>query len=144
MDILGFDNRLPIGIAVVAVATGVAGFLVDSQGFLGNLLAETTGIFAGILIALLIVERYADYHKEKQWDKVRKLTYNSIRSHLCDLTIDTILYFLDDHRLMSPIIDGHDHANPDTVDAMAKLISQLRGLPSTVSAEKSTSDLAVE
>lgn len=139
-----FGRWLIVGSLFLAVTIGIVGFLVDSRGFLENLLSEATGIFVGILIALLIVDKYAEYHKEKQWSKFRELTYNSIRAHVCDLTTDMIIYFLSAHRLMTPIIDGRDHPNPKTTIAMEKMIAQLRELPNTVNAEKSTSDLAVE
>jgi len=139
-----FGRWLILGSFFLAVVVGIGGFLVNPQGFLENLLSEATGIFAGILIALLIVDKYAEYHKERQWSRVRRLTYNSIRAHLCDLATDVIINFLSDHRLMTPIIDGRDYPNPKTTTAMKRMVAQLRELSDTVGSEKSTSDLAVE
>ncbi|MFX0140274.1 MAG: hypothetical protein ACFFDN_41925 [Candidatus Hodarchaeota archaeon] len=112
---------------------------------MGNLLAETAGILISIIVALLIVDRYVEQQKEQQWAKVRKLTYEAIAAHLSDAITDMFIYFpVKDHRPMTPIIEGWDHPNPATVTGMTNLSSQLSQLPSAVSREKSTSDLAVE
>ncbi len=135
---------IPVSIMLVVMVTAI-GLYIDTIGFFGNLLAETAGIFAGIVIALRIVDRYVDHQKEQQWARVRNLTYEAIAAHLCDLVTEMFIYFpVKDHRPMTPIIEGRDHPNPATITGMANLASQLRQLPSAVSAEKSTSDLAVE
>jgi hypothetical protein len=134
----------PASVVVVVIASAV-GLLIDVKGFLGNILSEIAGIFASIIIALLIVDRYIEYQKEQQWARVRNLTYAAIVGHLCDLATETLIYFpVKDHRLMTPIIEGRDRPNPATITAMAKLASLLRQLSSAISNEKSTSDLAVE
>lgn len=135
---------IPASVVVVVTASAI-GFLVDTRGFLGNLLSETAGIFASIIIALLIVDRYTEHQKEQQWAKVRDLTYAAIVGHLCDLAIEMLLHFpVKDHRLMTPISEGRDRPNPETKTAMTNLALLLRQLPNPVSNEKSTSDLAVE
>jgi len=135
---------IPASVVVVVVASAV-GFVLDTNGFLLNLLSEIAGIFASIIIALLIVDRYIEHQKEQQWAKVRNLTYTAILGHLCDLATEMFICFpVKDHRSMAPIIEGRDRPNPTTVTAMDDLASQLRQLPSTVSNEKSTPDLAVE
>jgi hypothetical protein len=135
---------IPISIVVIVMAT-IVGFSMDGKGFLGNLLSETAGIFASIIIALLIVDRYTEYQKQQQWARVRNLTYTAIVAHLCDLTTEMFIYFpVKDHRPMTPIIEGRDRPNPATITAMTNLASQLRRLPNVVSTEKSTSDLTVE
>jgi hypothetical protein len=135
---------IPVSGAVVIV-TCVSGFLIDARGFLGNILAGIAGIFASIIIALLFVENYSKYLRQGQWARVRNLTYQAIAAHLCDLTTDIFMYFpVRDHRHMTTIIDGRNHPNPATFDAMASLISQLRSLSSSETPEKSTSDISVE
>lgn len=135
---------MPASVVVVVIASAV-GLFIDAKGFLGNLLSETAGIFASIIIALLIVDRYAEHQKEQQWAKVRNLTYAAIVNHLCDLAVEMVVYFpIKDHQPMTPIIEGRDRPNPATINAMANLASLLRQLPSAVSNEKSASDLAVE
>jgi hypothetical protein len=131
--------------AILVLVASVIGFFIDAQGFLGNLLAEIAGVFVSIIVALLIVDRFVEHQKEQQWARVRKLTYGAIAAHLCDLATEMLLYFpVKDHRPMTPIIEGRDHPNPDTITGMANLASQLCQLPSAVSKEKSTSDLSVE
>ena len=140
-----FGRSLILASIVVIVIASVVGFFIDAKSFLENLLSETAGIFASIIIALLIVDRYTEHKKEQQWTKVRDLTYAALTAHLCDLVTEMFIYFpVDDHRPMMRIIEGRDQPNPATIPAMADLASQLRHLPSAVSKEKSTSDLTVE
>jgi hypothetical protein len=121
------------------------GFLVDPQGFLGNLLSEVTGIFIGIVVALLVVDRYTALHQENQWARVRNLTYRAIAAHLCDLAAEVFIYFpVHDNRPMRSISEGRDKPSPDAITGMAKLVSQLRQLPEAVNKNQSMSDLAVE
>jgi hypothetical protein len=135
---------IPLSIVIVVLVSAV-GLAVNTMGFLENLLSETVGIFVSIIVALLIVDKYTEHQKEQQWARVRNLTYQALAAHLCDLTTETFIYFpVGDHRPMTPIIEGRDHPNPATVPAIGDLISQLRKLPSAVSAERSTSDLSVE
>jgi hypothetical protein len=135
---------IPLSI-VIAVVVSAVGLTVNARSFLENLLSEAAGIFFSIIVALLIVDKYTEHQKEQQWARVRNLTYQALAAHLCDLTTETFIYFpVGDHRPMTPITEGRDHPNPATVPAIGGLISQLRKLPSAVSAEKSTSDLSVE
>ena len=135
---------IPASVVVVVIASAV-GLLIDAKSFIGNLFSETAGIFASIIIALLIVDRYTEHQKEQEWAKVRNLTYAAIVGHLCDLATEMFIYFpLKDHRPMPQIIQGRDRPNPATITAMADLALQLRQLQSAVSRERSTSDLAVE
>jgi hypothetical protein len=134
-----------ICLSIVVVVVSAIGLAVNAKGFFENLLSEGAGIFVGIIVALLIVDKYTEHQKEQQWARVRDLTYQALAAHLCGLTTDALIRFpIGDHRPMTPIVVGRDHPNPATVPAIGDLLSQLRKLPSAVSAEKSTSDLSVE
>ena len=135
---------IPLSTVIVVVVSAI-GLTFNARGFLENLLSEAAGIFVSIIVALLIVDKYTEHQKEQQWARVRNLTYQALAAHLCDLTTEAFIYFpVSDHRPMTPIIEGRDHPNPATAPAIGDLLSQLRKLPSAVSAEKSTSDLSVE
>jgi hypothetical protein len=60
------------------------------KDFLLNLLAEGTGIFVSILIAIILIDKY----KYEQRAKIRTLTTNAIKENLCDLAnnIYSIIY----------------------------------------------------
>ncbi len=86
-----FARWLVPACVVVAAVTSAAGLLIDVTGFLGNLLSEIAGICAGIVVGLLIVDKYAQHQREQQWAKVRDLTYAAIVGHLCDITTEMLL-----------------------------------------------------
>lgn len=135
---------IPVSGGIIITVSGV-GLYIDAQGFIENLLSEVVGIFAGIIVALLVVDRYIKHQNERQWAKVRNLTYTAIINHLCDMAVEAIIHFLvKDHRLITPIIGGRDQPNPSTIAAMAELVSLLRQVQDVDSEGRSTSDIAVE
>jgi hypothetical protein len=64
---------------LVAVAALIAGFLLDTEGFLGNLLAETVGVLLSVLLAIFIVERVVERERAKRWDLVSDETITTLR-----------------------------------------------------------------
>jgi len=90
-------NWLVIVLGALALVTGIIGFiLTEPVGFLGNILAEATGLFVGILVTLLIVDKYLERQREKQWLRVREITYEAIVTHLRDLLSKVIFYLSED------------------------------------------------
>jgi hypothetical protein len=99
-----------ITLAVVLLLATLAGFLWlgDAPGYLGNLLAELTGIVISVVIAFLLVDPFISYQREKQWKKVRQMTYRALAAHLCDLTLDAVGMLTVRHYLMGEISKGRD------------------------------------
>jgi hypothetical protein len=128
-----FEKWLVIISFILFVIFNTMGFLIDERIFVGHFLAELAGIWFGILVAMLIVDRF----KDQQWAKVRNLTYGAIAAHICDLAIYTYDYFpmlwdvemmmRDNGRrsILERVIDGRDHPNSDTIDAMGELADLL-------------------
>lgn len=65
--------------ATVVVVALVAGFLLDAEGFLGNLLAEIVGVLVSVLLAIFIVERIVERERAKRWDLVSGETITTLR-----------------------------------------------------------------
>lgn len=150
MRIRLFGRNL-FGVFIIATSTFVFllvivfGFLIDGHRFLISLLTVLASLSGSIVAALVILNKYAEHRKRQQWARVRRVTFEAIAGHLCDLASQVFIYLpVSDHRPMTPIIEGRDHPNPSTPQAMSALIMQLRQLPNSVSKEKSTSDLSVE
>lgn len=127
---------------VIAIIIIVTGFIIDSKGYLSNILAELTGLIIGVLVALLLVDRLTEYQRAKRWEKVRKLTHQAIASHLTELMIEVFTYFpIQNQHIMSALIAGRIKPNSDMINAITDSINKLREIPSQ---EKSNSDTAVE
>ncbi|MDH5186477.1 MAG: hypothetical protein OEW70_05370 [candidate division WOR-3 bacterium] len=108
-------------------------------------MAEIAGIIIIVLVALLLVDRYTQYHREKRWEKVRKLTHRALVSHLSDLITELFIYFtLENHTPMRTVIEGRSRPTNDTIKAINDLIIQLQNITPNTDVEKSTSDVAVE
>jgi hypothetical protein len=97
-------NWLAIVLVALTLVTGIIGFiLTDPEAFLGNTLAEATGLFVGILVTLLIVDKYLERQREKQWLRVREVTYEAIVTHLRDLLSNVVFYLSEDVDLLIPL-----------------------------------------
>lgn len=136
---------LSCAIACAAILLSVVGLVLDKQGFLCNLLAEVVGVLVSVIVALVVVDKWTEFHTKKQWEKVRSITYDALAAHICDMLTQVFIFFpIKNHRPMTPIIEGRSKPNPVTTEAISELASQLRQLPSAITAEKSTSDLSIE
>ena len=133
-----------IGLIVVAC---IAGLVIDSKGFLVNVIAGLCGIFLSFFLALFIVDKYVKYQKEQEWAKVNKITLNAIAIHLCEIVGGLSLHFtyMDDS-LTLPFFRGRNLPNEKTLLAFTPLLQALENLtlPIEIASHKSTSDIAVE
>lgn len=98
-----------------------------------------------MLLAVLVADRLGQYQRQLRWQKVRELTGAAIAAHLCDALSEVFVYFpiLDDGP-MARVLRGRNEPNADTAAGISHMGAQLREIPSAVSAEKSSSDCAVE
>jgi hypothetical protein len=58
------------------------GFFVDARSFASNLVAESVGLAAGLVLAVIVAEHLIDSARRKRWSKVRDLLLQSIVDHL--------------------------------------------------------------
>jgi hypothetical protein len=74
-------------VSIVAVAI-VPGLLLNPQAFIENLLAETAGAAASILVGLTLVERLMQRQRARQWERVRFQTVRAILAHIMDIGLE--------------------------------------------------------
>jgi hypothetical protein len=74
-----------LGIIASAI---VPGLLLDPQPFIENLLAETAGAAASILVGLMLVERLIQRQRSRQWERVRLQTVRAILAHIMDIGLE--------------------------------------------------------
>ena len=140
-----FGRLLLMSLLLVVTISVLLGFIMDIRGFSGNILAEVAGSGIAILIGLLVIDKFVEYRREQQWAKARRLTYEALSSHICDIASDVYMYFpIKDHRSMGTILEGRNTPSQSTHFGFEDLLQQLKKLPASISGEKSTSDVAVE
>lgn len=74
-------------VSIVAVAI-VPGLLLNPQPFIENLLAETAGVAASILVGFTLVERLMQRQRARQWERVRFQTVRAILAHIMDIGLE--------------------------------------------------------
>jgi hypothetical protein len=75
---LSLKRLAVIAIAISAVAIGL-GLLIDFDGFVDNLLAETAGILLGAVLAVRIIDRAVDHDRARRWELVAVQTLDTLR-----------------------------------------------------------------
>lgn len=73
----------------------IIGALLDFKGFISNVSSEILGVFLGFLIAIFFLDHYQNALREKQWEKVRELTYGSLITNL-SISIFNLFTFFED------------------------------------------------
>jgi hypothetical protein len=68
-----------IGGGILVASALLVGFLIDAEGFLGNLLAEVVGLVVGILIALFVIEKAVEADRNRRWESVSEQTLKTLR-----------------------------------------------------------------
>jgi hypothetical protein len=133
---------------IIVVVSSAAGLYLEKhgrlEGFVGNLLSETAGIFFGIIVTLLVVDAYMNYRRKRQWAKVRNYTLGAIAAHLSDFASDVYVFLGGKGgAALGPIIDGRDEPRLETVSGFETLASDLRSIHGDIG-NKSPSDCVVE
>ena len=63
---------------VIIVILDLSGLLIYNNSFIPNFLAEISGIFTGIVISLVLINRFNKSQKRKRWEKIESSTYDSL------------------------------------------------------------------
>lgn len=77
----GYFIGMGIG-SIIMVIASFYGYSIDPQGYLGNILAEITSMIVTVFFVSIFVDRYNEFQKKKDWEKVRDITYRSILENL--------------------------------------------------------------
>jgi hypothetical protein len=92
------------------------------------------------------VDRYVHQQRQQQWAKVQEFTLRAIAVHLCEITGSLFLHYpgIDADAAMS-IFEGHTTSpNAALLQPFDRLLDAIRQLPSAITREKSTSDIALD
>jgi len=81
-------RRLVILLVLAAVIAIAVGFVVSPDGFVGNLIAELTGILVGVALALTIAEELSRRRHHEQWARVRRQTLRSLCGYIETVALD--------------------------------------------------------
>jgi hypothetical protein len=82
-------RRIATGVLVSIVAIAIVpGLLLDPLPFIGNLLAETAGVAASILVGLTLIERLMQRQRTRQWERVSHQTVRAILAHIMDIGLE--------------------------------------------------------
>lgn len=118
-----------LAFAILSLILVIVGFSYDTKGFVSNILAEITGLFLGIIIAILLVERLSESQQKKRWERVRKLTHRSISHHLNNIVLELFNHFpIENHNSLTVLLNSRDHLNSDTSSILNNLIAQINRL----------------
>lgn len=71
----------------------IVGFIYDTKEYTINILAEITGLFLGIIAAILLVDRFTENQRKKRWTRVRILSHRTIANHLSNILLELHNYF---------------------------------------------------
>ena len=79
---IGIRHRVRLLVLSLALIAGalIAGFILDWEGFTGNVLAELVGMLASILIAVLLVERFTKAERDARWAVVASATTRTLQA----------------------------------------------------------------
>lgn len=88
-----FGRRILIGTTITIIVCASVGVSNDSEGFIGNLLAELTGNALAIVVGLIVLDNYSRHQKTMNWLRAHKITLDSIQQRLTSLFYTFINYF---------------------------------------------------
>jgi hypothetical protein len=75
-----FRNFL-LAIIIFIIVCSFISIRIDAKSFVVNILSGLVGSGITLLVGFLLVDRLTEYLREKQWNKVRKLTLGTIVHH---------------------------------------------------------------
>jgi len=137
-----------IVIGVIVVLSLLGGFLLDWRGFLEGVLASLAFSGITIVVGLFFVDRLIEHRQERQWARVRLLTYRGLAAHLCDIVSQAFVVFMLDDALdaLWQIQEGRNQPQERALAGFDELAAALRRAkePKGVHNKPSLSDRAGE
>ncbi len=114
---------------VLALFFIVAGFLLNVRDYAINILAEMAGLFIGVIVAVVLVDRLTENQRRKRWARVRELTHRTISHHLVNIMLELFNHFpLTNHRITATLLTSRDHLEPKMIEALNNIINQIKDL----------------
>jgi hypothetical protein len=114
-------------LAALALLLIISGFFYDTRGFVSNILAEITGLFLGIVVAILLVDRFTESQRQKRWERVRVLTHNAIAHHLSNIILELHNHFpLTNHNKVLTTIENNEASYQFSKLQITNIVEQIR------------------
>jgi len=130
---LNWKSRLFLIVLFVLV---LGGAFLDPKDFFINVSSGILDVFIGFLIAIVFLDHYQKAAKERQWVKVRDLTYTSITHHLSRVLARVVDHYgglLENPRsLRSAIMHGYRRPNANSITAIKYIRDTLIKVPDEV------------
>ncbi len=116
-------------LTTLALLLIISGFFYDTQGFVSNILAEITGLFLGIVVAILLVDRITENQRKKKWERVRQISHRTIAHHLNNIVLELFNHFAltKDNSIITPL-NNTDLSDTYQKPNLNKVIQQIKKL----------------
>lgn len=108
---------------VIIVILDLSGLLIYNNSFIPNFLAEISGIFTGIVISLVLINRFNKSQKRKRWEKIESSTYDSLIIFLEEflLQVPFNIFYSD----LSPMISDWKNIKTESIEKLRDWIKDL-------------------
>jgi len=114
-----------------AIITSAIGFHYSNfADYMGNVMSEFTGFFVGIIITILIVDMYTQHNKDKQWAKVKELTYKALNEHFIEILMNLCLNYKKSSQLKQ-FIEKLNNPDKSILPLFDELISEFNSTQNT-------------
>lgn len=122
-----------LSLTTLALVLIISGFFYDTKGFVSNILAEITGLFLGIVVAILLVDRITENQRKKKWERVRQISHRTIAHHLNNIVLELFNHFplTKNNSIITPLnntdlSDNYQKPNLDNVIQQIKKLIELK------------------
>jgi len=119
------ETELIITLLIIVIILNLVGFLLYIDSYIPNFVAEVSGVFTGILIGLILVNRFNRIQKRRQWKKVEVLTLESLMIYLEEFFLEVFTNFNYPGMDLSPITPMWKDIDQELVNALDEWIDDL-------------------
>ncbi|MCX7785144.1 MAG: hypothetical protein N2201_02805 [candidate division WOR-3 bacterium] len=114
---------------VLALVFIIIGFSLNVKDYAINILAEMAGLFIGVIVAVLLVDRLTENQRKRRWARVRELTHRTISHHLSNIILELFNHLpLSRCPEILAILENRDQPNLKVIDALNNITEQIKNL----------------
>lgn len=110
---------------LVILIINLLGIVLYGSSYFPNVIADLGGIFTGILITLVLVNKFNQNQRRKQWQKVKIFTFNSLIIYLQEFLNETFMNFNYPGMDVSPTTPKWKDIDANSVDQLKIWINEL-------------------
>ncbi len=138
------ERSLTIFLIIIILTINVIGGELYGTSYFPNFIAEFAGIFTGILITLVLINRFNRIQRNKQWKKVKILTLDSLTIYLQEFLNETFMQFNYSGMDVSPTTPKWKDIDKKSVAQLKLWIDELNRNKDKIVCEYTVSDKVVE